>query len=59
MKEKLESLKAQVAILETEVETLTTKKIKAASPRARKALQEIKTIATALRQDVQEFRNGL
>lgn len=57
--EKLEQLKQVIASIEPDFEKFYGKGVKAASPRIRKAMQEIKAIAQEIRVDVQEKRNQL
>lgn len=57
--EKLEQLKQIIADIETDFVKFYTKGVKAASPRIRKAMQEIKSLAQDIRVEVQEKRNQL
>lgn len=57
--EKLEQLKQIVADIEKDFDKFYNKGVKAASPRIRKAMQEIKAIAQEIRVDVQEKRNAM
>lgn len=56
--EKFESLKSLVASIEADVVKFTEKGNKAAGSRVRKAMQELKTLAQAIRVEVQETKNG-
>ena len=57
--EKLEQLKQIIADVEKDFDKFYNKNVKAASPRIRKAMQEIKAVAQEIRVDVQEKRNQL
>ncbi len=57
--EKFEQLKQVIANIEPDFEKFYGKGVKAASPRIRKAMQEIKSLAQEIRVEVQEERNRL
>lgn len=57
--EKLEQLKQIIADIEKDFDKFYNKDVKAASPRIRKAMQEIKKLAQDIRVEVQEKRNQL
>lgn len=56
---KLQELKSLVESVEQDYDKLFTKGVKAASPRIRKAMQEIKALAQEIRVEVQEQRAKL
>ena len=57
--EKFEQLKQVIANIENDFNKFYNKDVKAASPRIRKAMQEIKALAQELRVEVQEKRNQM
>jgi hypothetical protein len=57
--EKFELLKQTIASIEPDFEKFYGKGVKAASPRIRKAMQEIKSLAQEIRVEVQEARNRM
>ena len=57
--EKFELLKQVIANIEPDFNKFYNKEVKAASPRIRKAMQEIKALAQEIRVEVQEKRNQM
>jgi hypothetical protein len=57
--EKFEQLKQVIANIENDFNKFYNKDVKAASPRIRKAMQEIKALAQEIRVEVQEKRNQM
>lgn len=57
--DKLKELKGIIESVEQDYEKFYGRSVKAASPRIRKAMQEVKRLAQEIRQDVQERRNQL
>lgn len=57
--EKFEQLKQIIAGIESDFTKFYGKEVKAASPRIRKAMQEVKRIAQEIRVEVQEKRNQM
>ena len=57
--EKFEQLKQVIAEAEADFVKFYDKGVKAAAPRIRKSMQEIKTLAQEIRQDVQAAKNAL
>jgi N-glycosylase/DNA lyase len=54
-----EQLKVAFAVYLKEIELFEKKGIKAAAPRARKALQDLKHLTTERRREIQEKKNDL
>lgn len=57
--DKLKELKGIIESVEQDYEKFYGRGVKAASPRIRKSMQEVKRLAQEIRQDVQERRNQL
>lgn len=55
MEEKVKQLTEEFETAVEELKKLTEKGIKASSPRARKALQNLRTLSAELRKDVSEY----
>lgn len=57
--EKYDELKAVIESIEEDVNKLYEKDVKAAAPRIRKAMQEVKRLAQEIRVDAQEHKAGI
>ncbi len=56
--ENFDKIKALVASIEADVQKFEVKGVKAAGPRIRKGMQELKVLAQAVRTDVQEAKKS-
>lgn len=57
--EKYEEMKAILEELSNDFTKLYEKKVKAAAPRIRKGMQELKRLAQEIRVDVQAYKDGI